>query len=384
MLFTGSHIKDKMKQYCLIFWLALTTIFAHAQPDARDGELILVKKADHTPVKNQASSGTCWSFSTISLVESQTLSANLGEFDLSEMFIVRNIYLEKARNYILRQGKAQFGSGGLGNDVIEAIARYGAVPESVYSGLLLGQKAHDHSALDSRLEKYLDSLLTKRPIPMDWINDFQSILDDHLGRAPETFLYQEKTYTPMSFAKEVLKFDAKDYVYLTSFTHHPFYQPFVLEIPDNYGGASYYNIPMTEMIDLVKNALSKGQSIMWDADVSNKNFRQREGYALQWQDQKSTSKPADPDDQEQTWDPESSQQLFENLTTQDDHLMHLVGLERSKQGKTFFLVKNSWGEIGPFKGYIKVSETYFAINTISLVAPRESLSPALLSKFGLK
>lgn len=347
-----------------------------------DQGLVTLKKSVYTPVKNQAATGTCWSFSTVSLIESQSMKAGLGEFDLSEMYIARNIYIEKARNYILRQGAAQFGEGGLGHDVIRAMDRYGAMPESVYSGLPLGKKFHDHNKLESKLKSYLDSLLSMRPIPSEWMSGFQAILDDHLGKPPETFMYQERPYTPQSFAKEVLHFKAEDYVNITSFTHHPFYSAFVLEVPDNFSNGLYYNVPLDEMIRLAEQALDQGLSVMWDADVSNNLFRQKEGYALQWKTPPS-GKSVSPDDEEIAYTQDVRQQLFENLTTEDDHLMHLVGLEKSKGGKKFFLVKNSWGEIGPFKGLIHVSETYFAINTISLVIPKSALDNSLKSKLGL-
>lgn len=372
-------IKSKKLLSLLLIACCSTGIFA--QNDA--SELAVIKKIEYTPVKNQASTGTCWGFSTISLIESQTLKSGLGQFDISEMFIVRNVYIEKAKNYILRQGTAQFGPGGLGHDVIRAMATYGAMPESVYSGLLLGEKLHNHNTLDSRLKSYLDSVLKVRPLPKDWMNGFQSILDDHLGRVPETFLYQEKQYTPQTFAKEVLHFNADDYVNITSFSHHPFYAPFILEVPDNFLNGSYYNIPLEEMISLTTRAMEAGYSIMWDADVSHKGFKQNSGYALQWPGNE-VPNTIHPDDEEMKFNQAVRQELFENLTTQDDHLMHIVGIEKSTGGKKFFLVKNSWGEVGPFKGLIHVSEAYFAINTISLVVPKASIEKPLLSKLGIK
>jgi bleomycin hydrolase len=374
-----------MKRILFSFIVLSVALNVIAQPSPEsNSKLTVIARVEHTPVKNQANTGTCWSFSTTSLVESQSLNNKIGSFDISEMFTVRNIYVDKAKNYLLRQGAAQFGPGGLGNDVINAIARYGAVPESVYSGLLLGVKAHDHSKLDAQLKTYLDSLLKVRPLPADWMRGFQNILDDHLGKAPETFTYGEKVYTPQTFATEVLKFRKEDYVFITSFLHHPYYASFALEVPDNYGSESYYNIPLTEMTALVERALQQGYSVMWDADVSNPDFKQAGGYAMLWKDGKNVATPIDPDGEELVSNEQRRQELFENLTTQDDHLMHIVGLAKSKQGKKFFVVKNSWGEIGPFKGYINVSANYFAINTISLVLPKAALGPALAGKLGLK
>jgi len=347
-------------------------------------ELTPVKSSVYTSVKNQANTGTCWSFSTISLVESQTIKNGVDEVDLSEMFIVRNIYLEKAKNYILRQGKAQFGEGGLGHDVIRAIDKYGAVPESVYSGLPLGTAHHDHARLESKLKFYLDSLLRTRPIPGDWPKHVEMMLDEHLGKVPANFTYREKVYTPKSFAAEVLHFNGNDYVNITSFTHHPFYTSFILEVPDNFLNGYYYNIPLDEMIQLTQNAVSQGYSIMWDADVSNSFFKQRDGYAMQWKDKNSIPQPIRPDDDEVKFDQGMRQALFENLTTQDDHLMHIVGTEKSKAGKLFFLVKNSWGDTGPYHGFIHVSESYFAINTISLVIPKAAVDKTLRAKLGIQ
>ncbi|MCD9018395.1 C1 family peptidase [Parachryseolinea silvisoli] len=367
---------------CGIVWGIVSEACAQGQSTPPAG-FSRVYEIPATAVKSQDNTGTCWSFSTTSLVESQTMKQGYGEFDISEMFTVRNIYLEKARNYILRQGAAQFGPGGLGHDVIRAMATYGIVPETAYPGLVLGQKQHDHGRLDTRLKTYLDSLLKIRPVPADWQRGFEIILDDHLGKAPTTFMYQEKSYTPMTFASEVVHFSASDYVNITSFSHHPFYTSFILEAPDNFLNGSYYNLPVNEMITLTERALAGGYSIMWDADVSNSCFRQKDGYAMRRKDC-SAPQTINADDTELPYDQTIRQSLYENLTTQDDHLMHLVGLDKTKGGKKFFLVKNSWGKIGPFNGYIRVSESYFAINTVSLVVPKAALDNALRQKLGLR
>jgi bleomycin hydrolase len=340
-----------------------------------------------TPVKNQAMTGTCWCFSSTSLIESQCLKKNLGEMDLSEMFTVRNIYLEKARNYVLRQGHAQFGEGGLGHDLIRAIATYGEEPEDIYSGLKPGEKMHNHVKLVEDLKKYLDSILKITPLPENWIAGYKKILDDVLGVPPENFDFKGKKYTPKSFATEVLKFNAGDYVNITSFTHHPYYEPFILEVPDNFSNGAYYNLPLNEMIQLVKDALKGGHSVLWDADVSNNGFMQNKGVALLLDPGVKVTNKADiatGNVPEAQWDAAKRQELFENLTTQDDHLMHITGIELTSTGKSFFLVKNSWGDIGPDHGYINVSEAYFAINTISLIVPKEALSKALLEKLKIK
>jgi bleomycin hydrolase len=375
MLFTEFHIRINIKYSVVTFLVLINVTNLTAQGDAP-----FFKKIPCTGVKDQARTGACWSFSIISLLESQAIKDGMGEFDLSEMFTVRNIYVEKAKNYLLRQGAAQFGSGGLGHDAINAIAKYGIVPESVYSGLLApDKKAHDHSVLDLQLKHYLDSLLKVKPIPFNWMNRFREILDKHLGRAPDTFTYKGKVYTPDTFAKEILQFKRDDYVFITSFTHHPFYRPFILEIPDNFANESYYNVPLEEMLAVVKQSIEKGYSLMWDTDVSNSNFRYKAGLALLWKDLNTS----DVDAEEAFFDQSIRQELFECLVTQDDHLMHVVGIEKTKRGKTLFLVKNSWGEQGPFKGYIKVSEAYLAVNTIALVVPKAAINEQLMVKLGL-
>lgn len=343
-----------------------------------------------TAVKNQANTGTCWSFSTTALLESQLMKNNNGIFDLSEMFTVRNMYLEKAKNYMLRQGHTQFSEGGLGHDVIRSVARYGAMPESVYTGLLPGQVSFNHAQLISSAKDYLDNILKSGlggngniAQSGDWIKGYVKILDDNMGIPPAEFVFNNKKYTPLSFAKEQMNFKAEDYVNITSFTHQPFYQPFVLEVPDNFSGGSYFNIPLNKMIEMVKTGLQNGFTFMWDADVSNDGFMQKMGIAVLSESSLTDGETINPDIKEMQWDANIRQQLFENLTTQDNHLMQITGLGKSKNGKHFFIVKNSWGNVGPFDGYINISETYFAINTISLVVPKAAIDKNLLKKLKL-
>jgi len=365
------------------FLLSTAILFAQTQvvTTVEPPRFLDVKTLKATPVKNQAMTGTCWCFATTSLLESEVIRKDKTEIDLSEMFTVRNIYIEKAKNYVLRGGKAQFGEGGLGHDEIRAAALYGAVPENAYTGLLNGEKSYNHQKLSRDLKNYLDSILRKQPIANDWLSGYTRILDDNLGAAPKEFTYNGKKYTPSGFANDVLHFDANDYVSITSFTHEPYYQPFILQVPDNYANGSFYNLPLDEMMQVIKNAVNNGYTVGWDADVSNTGFNANSGLALNIN---SNTKDINPDTKELPYDATIRQQLYENLTTQDDHLMHITGIEKSKGGKTFFVVKNSWGKIGPFEGYVNVSEAYTAINTISIVVPKAALSNELLTKLNIK
>nr|WP_294873608.1 C1 family peptidase [uncultured Pedobacter sp.] len=350
---------------------------------AQNSALKPLKENAATSVKNQGQSGTCWNYSTTSLIESEGLRKGLGELNLSEMFTARNVYIEKAKNYILRQGKAQFGEGGLGHDLVHSISLYGAMPQEAFQGV--SGEIPDHTGLETALKTYLDGVLKKRSLDNDWLKGYDQILDQKIGVPPANFDYKGKSYTPQTFAKEVLKFDANDYVNITSFTHHPYYSQFILEAPDNFANGSFYNLPLAEMVNMTTTAVKNGYTIMWDADVSNRNFQQKKGYAMLFADTSDAKQPElNPDVKETAYTPELRQQLYENLTTQDDHLMHLIGLEQSANGKLFYKVKNSWGDVGPLKGYIEVSEPYFAINTVSLVVPKAALSKELKSKLGIK
>lgn len=335
-----------------------------------------------TSIKDQGQSGTCWNYSTTSLIESEGIRKGITELNLSEMFTTRNVYIEKAKNYILRQGKAQFGEGGLGHDLINATDKYGAMPQEIFQGK--SGEIPDHTGLEAALKNYLDSTLKQRPLNPNWLQEFGQLLNQYMGTPPETFDYKGKNYTPKTFAKELLKFNADDYVNISSFTHHPYYRKFVLEAPDNFANGSFYNLPLEEMISLTKSSLKDGYTIMWDADVSNSGFQQEKGYAMSFANETDTKpETLNQEAKETAYSQELRQQLYENLTTQDDHLMHMVGLDQSSSGKLFFKVKNSWGNVGPFAGYIEVSESYFAINTISLVIPKAAISTALKKKLNI-
>lgn len=343
------------------------------------------KKNFSTSIKDQEQTNTCWSFSTTSLVESESYKNKLGVLDLSEMYVVRKIYLEKASNYLLRQGKAQFSEGGLGHDVIHAISNYGAITQSAYNGLTNGQKTYQHTQMFLDLKRYVDSTLkSRKPSTMkDWKPGFERILDNYMGALPNQFSYNNAKYTPNEFASKMLKFNASDYVNITSFQHHPYYKPFIIEVPDNFSNGAYYNLPLEEMIRVTETAIQNGHTLLWDADVSNNGFDGKIGMGMHLAPSDELVQHMNPDFKEATWNADIRQQLFENFTTQDDHLMHIVGIEKTKEGKTFFIVKNSWGTDGEYNGYVHVSEAYFAINTISLVVPKAAINLPLLQKLKL-
>ncbi|ACU63612.1 C1 family peptidase [Chitinophaga pinensis] len=364
------------------------TIQSQAQETNRSLEEIkIIRNNPYTPVKNQANTGTCWCFSTTSMIESACLHEGQQALDLSEMFTVRNIYREKAENYIHRQGFTRFDEGGLGHDVLHAIAAYGVVPEDAYSGLKEGQAWHDHAEMVGQLRAYLDSILKlSRPIPTNWEDGFNAIMDKYLGTVPANFTYKGRSYTAKTFAKEVVKFNADDYVSLTSFTHHPFYSSFIIEVPDNVSNGAYYNIPLKELIDIAKTAVEKGYTVLWDADVSNHGFMVGKGYALRpLADSLTRGALINPDVEEKDYSQEERQQLFDELVTEDDHLMHITGIGKTGKGKEFFIVKNSYGsQSGPFDGFIKVSIPYFAINTITIIVPKAALEKSLSGKLAVK
>lgn len=375
-----------MKAYLTIL-ASLLSLYVCAQETQSLEEIRVIKNNPYTSVKDQANTGTCWCFSTTSMIESDCLHKGQPSLDLSEMYTVRNIYKEKAENYILRQGFARFDEGGLGHDVLHAVATYGAMPENAYSGLKDGYTSHDHGEMVAEMKTYLDSILKlKKPIPADWETGFTAIMDKHLGVPPATFTYNGHSYSPKAFAKDVLKFNPDDYVSLTSFTHHPFYTSFVLEVPDNFSNGAYYNVPLNELISIAKSTVEKGYTVLWDADVSNRGFMVGKGYALRPAvDSATRGNVINPDLEEKDYSQNERQQLFDGLVTQDDHLMHITGIGKTGKGKEFFIVKNSYGsKTGPFDGFIKVSVPYFAINTITIIVPKAALEKSLSGKLAVK
>ena len=350
----------------------------------------LEKALSATPVKNQQNTGTCWSFSTTSFVESELIRIGQGEHDLSEMYTVRQIYLEKALNYIRRQGKAQFSEGSLSHDVINIVRKYGAVPESAFNGLNNGDIKYNHSELEAVLQGMLDGMIkNKGNLSNHWKNAVEAILDVYLGEVPTEFKYNEKSYDAKSFADKVLKINPNDYIELTSYEHHPFYKACVLEIPDNFSNGFYYNVPLADLEKITDNAVTLGYTVAWDCDVSEKGFSQKNGLAIlpakSWNDMTKDEKKAAfkvPVPQMEV-DQAMRQSTFDNYSTTDDHLMHITGIAKDSKGDSYYQVKNSWGERGEFDGYLYASKAYFQLKTVAVMVHKDAIPTQIKEKLGL-
>ena len=355
-----------------------------------------------TSVKDQNKSGTCWCFSGTSFFENEIRKAGGDSLDISEMFTVRHCYIDKADRYVRMYGAANFAAGGSILDVPYVWARYGAVPEEVYTGLNYGEDKHVHGELDAILKAYVDAVVSKpgKKVTTAWRKGFESILDAYLGTVPETFTYKGKTYTPRSYA-ESLGIDPEGYIALTSFTHHPFYDDFVFEVPDNWLWARYTNVPLDELKAVVDHALEQGYTVAWAADVSEGGFKWTDGVALMPKgknegDMDGTElsrwvKLSDKDRQNEKYaftgpvdeievTQESRQQMFDSQETTDDHGMEIVGTARDQKGNRYYKVKNSWDTNQKYDGYIYVSEPFFMAKTLNLLVNKKALPKDIARK----
>lgn len=371
-----------LKPIFLVFSLLLIYTIGFAREKKTEPAAYVFKidhQVKHTPIKSQDTTGTCWCFSTISFLESELLRLGREEIDLSEMFIARQTYPHKALNYIRLHGKATFSQGGLCHDVFETIKNVGIVPEEVYPGNRNEKNRHHHTEMFTVLKSMIDAVL-KKGVTSNWKAAFEAVLDIYLGQPPETFSYNGKIYTPQSFAAEFLPLNLNNYIELTSFTHHSFYQQFRLEIPDNWScNSRYFNVPIDDLERIVDYALKNGHSIAWDGDFSEKNYATKKtGYAIVPLDRKD-EKAAEEEQEitrlipEKVITQELRQKTFDNFSTVDDHLMHIVGIAHDQAGTKFYLAKDSWDTTGKYQGYIYLSRSYFRLKTISIMMNREAL-----------
>ncbi|MDA3904592.1 MAG: aminopeptidase [Bacteroidales bacterium] len=382
------------------------SVLSKKKPKSKGYEFKMLFEVPTTPVKNQYRTGTCWSFSGLAFFETELLRMGKGEYDLAEMFIVRQAYIEKAQHFVRFHGKTNFGNGGIIHDVLYNIKNYGLMPESAYPGLEYDEPKHVHAEMDALLSSYVNTVIqnkNKKLSPV-WLNGFEGILDAYLGNAPEEFEVEGKTYTPKSFADN-LGINVDDYVILGSYTHHPFYESFVIEIPDNWLRGSIYNLPLEDMTDIVNNAIKNGYSVGWGADVSEKGFSWKNGVAIVPDDEKPELDNLEQGKWEALDDKEKQELLykfenpikekiitqdlrqkqFDNYLTTDDHGMLLTGIAEDQNGNIYYKVKNSWSESGnDYKGFFFASKAFFELKTINVWVHKDALSAGIKAKLGIE
>lgn len=372
----------------------------------KKGSLYRFKKvysAEATTVKDQCRTGTCWSYSTLSFLESELIRKGKGHYNLSEMYIVRCAYIERAITYIRMNGKHQFDQGGEFHDIPYIVGKYGMLPEEIYDGLGYGEEKHNHNEMVAMLQGMLDKLKDKPQgkLTPNWITAVTAVIDSYLGKVPEKFMFKGKEYTPKSFA-QMLELNMDDYVFISSFTHQPLYKPFVIEVPDNWSMQSAWNVSLNEMIETMQNGLKKGYTIAWAADVSEKGFSFRDGLGIvpvndtlikkKGEDSKHfndagavrSGSAFDQPYPEKNIDAVMRQAAFDEQTTTDDHGMHITGMVTDQKGTNYFVVKNSWGADNHLGGYLYVSEAYTRYKTICIMIHKDALTKELKKKLRIE
>lgn len=383
-----------MKYFGLIFLFIAFSATAKRLPIYTNAEGSNYKFArqvhlDATPVQNQGSSGTCWSFSGLSFFESELLRMGKPQIVLSEMFVARKAYEMKAEMYVRLDGKSNFGEGGEFHDIPAVIAAFGVVPESAYPGLNYGSEGHDHGELFKVLKGAVDGIIAYMNsrgfdgLTSAWKSAISGILDAYFGEEIKDFEYNGQKFTPQTFAK-YLELDMENYLSLTSFTNHAMNKPCILAIPDNWSRQESYNVSLDDMYDATVEALKNGFTVGWTADVSEEGFSHRKGIAINPVDTELLTAEEGNAFMNPVEEVEVTQELrqkgYDNKTTQDDHLMHIVGLYKDQQGRDFFLVKNSWGTTNYPEGFLYVSASYFKMKTIYVYLNKDGLMKSVSKK----
>ncbi|MDR2979695.1 MAG: C1 family peptidase [Bacteroidales bacterium] len=399
----------KISLLALVLSFLMTSAFAQTE-ETKKGEgyrFTTVTEVKYTPVKNQNRSSTCWSYSGIGFLECELLRKGKGEFDLSDMWIVAHSYNDKAEKYVRMHGEFNFGPGGAFFDVFNVFYKYGIVPEEVYPANVAGDELPVHGEFDEVATAYVNAIIknkNKKLSPV-WKNGFSAVVQTYLGKFPENFTHNGVSYTPQSYAKS-LDLNMDDYISLTSFTHHPFYTQFAIEIPDNWAMESSYNLPLDEFMQVMNNAVDQGYSIAWGSDVSDKGFNWRKGVAIipdkdftsddgsdraRWEslsqnDREKELYSFDKPGKEKVITQEIRQEGFDNFTTTDDHGMVIVGKATDQNGMSYFIVKNSWGtsSSNPYNGFFYASEAFVKQQTINIVVHKDAIPKAIKTKLGIR
>ncbi|MEN6619296.1 MAG: C1 family peptidase [Rikenellaceae bacterium] len=396
---------NKFTAFILFFALFSLCSYSQEVEKKQPGyQFTTVKEIPVTSVKNQSRTSTCWSFSTLAYLESELIRMGKGEQDLSEMFIVSNSYYDKADKYIRTNGNINFSPGSSFGDALTVIREHGIVPESVMPGLNYGEELHAHNELDAATAGYIKAI-AKNPngkYSTAWKNGFRGILNAYLGDMPQKFVINGKEYTPQSYAKE-LGINPDDYVSITSYTHHPFYTQFILEIPDNWRWDTSYNLPIDEMMKIFDYAIEQGYTVLWGSDVSEKGFTKK---GIAFVPESDVKNMADSDQAkwlglskleidtkiygmteivpEKKITQEDRQIAFDNGQTTDDHGMQIFGIANDQNGNKYYMVKNSWGITGDYKGIWYVSDTFVKYKTMNIVVNKNSVPKDIRVKLGIK
>ncbi|MBU0765315.1 MAG: aminopeptidase [Bacteroidetes bacterium] len=388
---------------CLLFTAILCSVITKFYAQDKDTlekegyRFTVIKEVKTTPVKDQYRSGTCWSFASLALLESELLRMGKGEFDLSEMFVVRKSYEDKAVKYVRMHGSLNFGGGGALNDALNVLDKYGMVTEEAYSGMVIGEEKHIHGEMDGAVKAYLDDIIENRNKKLTpvWYTGFEGLMDAYLGKLPEKFEYNEKQYSPRTFADQVLELKTEDYILVSSYTHHPFYKKFILEVPDNWSWGEVYNVAMEDLITIIDHAINNGYTVAWAGDVSEKGFSWKDGVAVipekdienmsdleraKWDDLSQKEKDEllytfEKPGKEKTITQALRQQEFDNYDTGDDHGLQITGIATDQNGNKYYLMKNSWNTTdSKYNGYLYMSETYLRFKTMSMMVNKNCLS----------
>lgn len=401
-----------MKKTMLLALLAFAGVTAFAQnatEKKNEGfEFTVVKENPITSIKNQNRAGTCWCYSSLAFIESELIRMGKGEYDLSEMYLVHKTYLDRADKAVRTHGDISFSQGGSFYDVIYGMERYGLVPEpEMRPGVMYGDTLSNHNELSAVSDAIVAAIAEGKHRNLQtgadgqplWKKAIEAVHDIYLGECPETFTYNGVEYTPKSFY-ESTGLKASDYVSLTSYTHHPFYTSFVLEIQDNWRWGQSYNLPIDEFMEVFDNAINEGYTIAWGSDVSENGFT-RDGVAVlpdnekaqelsgsdmaRWlklspAEKKLTTKP-----QPQKWCTQEERQVaYDNWETTDDHGMQIFGIAKDQEGNEYYMVKNSWGESGKYKGVWYASKAFARYKTMNIVVHKDALPKHIAKKLGLK
>ena len=354
-----------------------------------DFKFTIIKENGATSVKDQGSSGTCWSYSGNSFLESEMIRMGKQPIDLAEIFTARMSYHDKAKLYVLNNGTGiTWGEGGALHDVINMFRKYGIVPQETYTGLVNGQTRNNFAEMSEVIKEMLN-VYAKNPskkLSANWLDNIDSMLDAYLGKIPETFTYNNKKYTPKTFAKEVVGINPDDYVEISSYKDYPYYKPFVLPVPDNWSHDRVWNVPMEELTTIIDYAIKNGYTVGWATDVSEPYFSYKNGIAyvpninLNNIDAETKANLFNGPKPDKVITEDMRQDALNNLTTTDDHGMQITGLAKDQTGKEYYIVKNSWGSTNDYKGYLYATKPYVQFKSTAILVHKDGIPKDILKK----